>query len=760
MTTEDLPRSADVVVIGGGVIGASTAYHLAATGIGRVVLLERDRLGCGTSWHSAANIAIVDASERAYIDFYNYALETFAFLEEDTGQVTGWRKTGRVQVATNQERVASLRHIVAVAEANGVPAEIIDANEANRRLPILRTDDVLCALWTPSTGRVNVTDLIVAYARAARKRGAIVVEQAPVVNIELEKNSIAAVATPAGRIATPRIVNCAGLWAPKVAEMVGVRLPIHANEHFYFLTKPFEGIRGDMPSFRDADAAIYGREEVGGLLLGCFEKRAKPIAVDSLPAEFSFSLLREDWDQFEPYMHAALHRIPGLQHAEVKMLLNGPESFTPDNRFLLGPVEGVEGFYVLAGMNSAGVNFSPGAGRGLAELITGRPPFCDITPFSPQRFARFQSNADWLRERIAEAPGHLYSVGRVAPDYETGRRLRRSPLHALLEARGMRFSSALGWERPDLGMGDNENEAEALSREWQWIREAVALYDSTAAGRFLTDWVRLCESLDRAGAALPDVEPRQCSVVYIPTAYGGGRARALVKRLDEELVLVTVDAECEAADAALFGISRQGGIDPAALAPSGLAQIVVAGPKTADLLDRLLPEIVGLAAGALASIDLAGAEGVAARLPDSDHWLLTLHAEYAAAAFEHLAAAAAKLGGGPIGRRTMECDRVLRAMPVVGHEILPTIPVEVLEPVTPAAKDQPRLVAAWADLPLLGGEPLWSDGSPVGFVTSAANLPDGRHALIGFLSRAVGELQVASEGRRAAVTPRKAETCA
>jgi glycine/D-amino acid oxidase-like deaminating enzyme/glycine cleavage system aminomethyltransferase T len=753
MATQDMPRTCDAVVIGGGVIGSSVAYHLAAAGLGQVVLLERDRLGCGTSWHSAANIAIVDVSAQAYIDFYTYSRQQFDALEADTGQSVGWRETGRIQIATTEARLDALRHIKGVADANGVAAEIVDARTAGEHLPILRTDDVLGAMWTPTTGRVNATDLIAAYTKAARKRGAVIVEKAPVTGIETDRDGICAVVTPAGRIATRCAVNCAGLWAPKIAALVGLRLPIHANEHFYILTKPFEGIRPDMPALRDADAAIYGREEVGGLLLGCFEKRAKPIAVDALPADFSFGLLPDDWEQFEPYMEAALHRIPKLAEAEVKMLLNGPESFTPDGKFLLGALPDVAGFYVVAGMNSAGVNFSAGAGRGIAEMVTGKTPSCDLSPFDPSRFARFHSNPAWLRERIAESPGHLYTLGRLGGDFETGRRLRRSPLHGLLEGAGMGFASVSGWERPDLGRAAGESDAAAAEREMGFLCDAVALYDATAAGRFLLPWAPVHDALRVAGAGVEDVAPGECRAVLVPTPGGGGRSRVLLVRADSDRTLVTADAEREASDARLFGLAPQPGVDAARLAASGLAQVLVAGPRAVDLLGDLAPEAAGLGPGAAAAVDMGGAEGCAARLADSGHWLLTLHAEFAARAFERLAAAAADLGGGPVGRRTMERDRVLRAIPAVGREIVPTIPLAALGR-QGNVSTAPRLMAAWAAAPLLGGEPLWEGDRPVGFVTSAAAGRDGRAAVIAYLRDAAEAVDVVCRGARNRLAPR------
>ena len=732
----DLPRTADCVVIGGGVIGCSLAFHLAQAGAGNVVLLERGQLGCGTSWHSAANIALVDASVRAYVEFYSYNRHMFAFLEEDTGQAVGWRETGRLQIAANDARWRVLRHIADVAEANGIDAGMIDPAEVARLLPILRTDDLLGALWTPNAGRVNVTDLIAAYARAARKRGATILEGTSVMGIEVEADRVQAVTTTRGRIATARVVNAAGLWAPQVAALVGLRLPIHANEHFYILTKGFEGIRSDMPAFRDADAAIYAREEVNGLLLGCFERRAKPIALESLPRDFSFGLLPEDWDQFEPYMEAALHRIPALQNAEVKMLLNGPEGFTPDGKFLLGRMPGIDGLYVLAGMNSAGVNNAAGSARALAEQVVGAPTWIDVSAFDPARFTRFSSSPEWLAERVAEAPGHLYTLGRVARDFETGRRLRRSPLHELLEARGTRFASVTGWERPVITVRDGETEADAYRREWEALQGSVGLHDDTAAGRVILSLGALAGMLP--GTDFGDLRPWQCRAVLLPGPDGGGRSRIVLAPIDAENVLITVDATHEGRVATLFRGPARAGIDPASLAASGLVQLVLSGPRAS--------EVVKPCCSSDGRLDIAGGEGVAVYLPDAEQWLLTLHAEFAGWAFEHLERRVTELGGCLVGHRALELARVLRGVPAVGSEVIPSIPVDAL---TRKAGDAgPRLVLAWSESRVAAGDPLWAGDRPAGYVTSAASLPQAETAIIGFTDTATDALEVVVDGKR------------
>ncbi|HKY95520.1 MAG TPA: FAD-dependent oxidoreductase, partial [Kiloniellales bacterium] len=531
------PRRAKAVVVGGGVVGSALAYALQQQGWNEIVLIERDRLGCGTTWHSAANIAMLDASSPAYVEFYKRNMDLFRRLQEETGQEVGWRQTGRLQLATNEKRARSLKHIQAVAASHGLAWDWVAPDAVRERLPIMSTQGLVGALWTPTVGRVNPADLVAAYSKAVRAKGGAILEHTPLRAIQRQNGRVVGVETDKGSIESPVVIDSAGLWAPQVAAMVGVALPIHANEHFYVLTRPFEGIYKDMPSFRDADALIYGREEVGGLLLGCFETRAKPLPVESLPADFSFGLLPDDWDQFEPYMTSAIHRIPGLETAEVKILLNGPESFTPDGRFIGGAVPEVPGFYVLAGMNSSGVNNSAGSARALAQLIVHGKSDLDLSPFSPTRFAPFHARKDWLSERISEAPGYLYGYLRPQRDFETGRNLRLGPLHHRLAAAGAQFRSVMGWEHPT-GFGDLEGEIAALER-------GAGLADGSAATRLALDGPGAAALLsERLGGLALAVGA--CGWAIAP-AQRGVESLLLVARLAENRFLLLGEAERETA---------------------------------------------------------------------------------------------------------------------------------------------------------------------------------------------------------------------
>ena len=718
LNMQSLPARADAVVIGGGIVGSAMIQALAQRGMRDVVLLERDRLGSGTTWHSAANIALIDVSAKAYMDFYAHNMAMFARLPEETGQEVGWRNTGRVQIATNEARVRALKHTQAVGQARGFTSEWIGPDEVKRRLPILSVDGVIGGLWTPTVGRVNATDLIAALAKSARSKGAMVVEHAPVRAIHLDDGAVSSVETEKGTIKTRRVINCAGLWAGEIARLVGVSLPIYANEHFYILTKPFPGIFRDMPSFRDSDALIYGREDVGGLLLGCFETRAKPIAVHDLPKDFSFGLLPDDWEQFEPYMIAAINRIPALEQAEIKMLLNGPESFTPDGRFLAGPLPEVPGFYVLTGMNSAGVNNALGSARAMAALVSGDSDPIDLSPFSPTRFAAFHSRPAWLSERISEAPGQLYSVGRIAREFTTGRNLRLSPLHDRLTKAGAQFRQVMGWERPT-DFGD-------IAAEFRAVQSGVGLYDETSASRFAIKG-RRAEDLVAYVFGRLSLDIGECETAVAPSPGGGAVSVMTVARLSEQSYLAIGEADRETADRVLLHPSDSEDATCEAL-HSAMAQLRLQGPKA----DELLTWATGVAppaAGQCGAACIGGAEVVILCEPWGEAFILLTSSEFASYVTARLFAAPAGFGPTWVGERAIEASRITDGIPRLGRELNSGVVVEKsglrssgVGRYRPAADG---LLKGKVRGEIVGGEPLWSEGSSIGFVTSASAAIDG-----------------------------------
>ena len=737
------PRRAQAVVVGGGVVGCALAYALQQQGWREVVLLERDRLGCGTTWHSAANIAMLDASSPAYVDFYARNMDLFRRLQEETGQEVGWRQTGRLQLATNERRARTLKHIQAVAASYGLTWDWVAPDAVRERLPIMSTQGLVGALWTPTVGRVDPAGLLAAYSKSVRANGGTIMEHTPLRAIARQNGRVVGVETDQGSIETAVVIDSAGLWAPQVAAMVGVDLPIHANEHFYVLTKAFEGIYKDMPSFRDADALIYGREEVGGLLLGCFETRAKPLPAESLPADFSFGLLPDDWDQFEPYMTSAIHRIPGLETAEVKILLNGPESFTPDGRFIGGAVPEVPGFYVLAGMNSSGVNNSAGSARALAQLIVHGKSDLDLSPFSPTRFAPFHARKGWLRERISESPGYLYGYVRPNRDFETGRNLRLGPLHHRLLAAGAEFRSVMGWERPT-GFGDLEGEIAALEG-------GAGLADASAATRLeLSGRDAAALLAERLGGLKLAVGACGWAIAPAPR---GVESLLLVARLAEDRFLIVSEAERETADRLLL-TPAPGQVATLRAQHSGLAQLLLAGPQAAAILSALLG-VAAPAAGEVREGAIGGAGVTVVAEPWAGSFLVLTATEFAHHLADRLEAATPRPRW--VGETALDARRIALRLPALGRE-LGALQAAAASGLAQNADGSWRpdpakvLLGSVADQPF-GGEPLWCDGKVLGWLSSvAARRADGRTAFLAVTERPTGAVLLDLEGSKLPAT--------
>src|SRR5690242_7256049 len=447
MATTSLPDRAHVVIVGGGVIGTSVAYHLTKFGFTDVVLLEQGQLSCGTTWHAAGLVGQLRASESA-TRLVQYSTQLYAELEAETGLSAGYKQCGGVTVARSEDRMIQLRRTAANAAAFNMECELLTGEEAHERVPILRVDDLEGAIWLPGDGKANPTDLTSALARGARQQGARVVERTRVLDVLVEDGRVTGVRTDAGDVEAEVVVNCAGQWAKQVGAMAGVNVPLHSAEHFYVVTEHIDGVHPDLPILRDPDGYTYFKEEVGGLVIGGFEPEAKPwVSPDDIPYPFEFGLLDEDWEHFEILMNSALLRIPALEVTGIKKFYNGPESFTPDNQFILGEAPECANFFVGAGFNSVGIATSGGAGRALAEWIVNGAATSDLTGVDIRRFAPFNGNNRWLRDRVAEVLGIHYEIPWPNREMTTARPFRRSPVHHLLQAAGANFGSKMGWER-------------------------------------------------------------------------------------------------------------------------------------------------------------------------------------------------------------------------------------------------------------------------------------------------------------------------
>ncbi|MBR7887647.1 FAD-dependent oxidoreductase [Marinomonas sp. A79] len=487
---DSLPSHASVVVIGGGIMGCSTLYHLAKMGVTDAVLVERNALTSGTTWHSAAQVRALRHS-RNLTQMIQYSVDLYSQLEKETGQSVGWIQKGSLSIATNPGRLAHIQRQEALAHAYGIDATSISAAEAKERWPMMNHEDVLGAVWSPDDGRVSPSDVCAALVKGAKSLGAKIFEQTGVTGILTENGKVVGVETNKGTIMCDAIALCAGLWSREVGAMAGAEVPALACEHFYLLTKPIEGINGNMPTLSDHDNHLYMRDDSGGLLVGCFEPMGKPIAPGVLNETFEFGLLPEDWDHFEPMMMNALHRLPSLETAEVKMLLNGPESFTPDGTFMLGETAETKGLFLGCGMNSVGMASGGGAGMNLAHLIVEGRTAYDLSEADAKRFAPIFNSVEHLMARAPEILGTHYDIAYPGKQLKTARNLRSLPLDKEYRAANAHMGQFYGWERPLYFGKTSEPELkferpdwfENVQQEVMAAHQDAAIFDASPFGK-------------------------------------------------------------------------------------------------------------------------------------------------------------------------------------------------------------------------------------------------------------------------------------
>jgi 4-methylaminobutanoate oxidase (formaldehyde-forming) len=520
------PSAARVVVIGGGIAGCSAAWHLASLGVREVVLLERSSLSSGTTWHSTGNMETY-RPDPVIFEMVRYALELYPKISAASGQDIGWRSVGRVMYTDRDERWESMRSLPELGKARGIDLELLTPAAVQRRLPIICTDQLLGGVWVPSDSRVNPTDAVMAFAAAARARGVAIYQDVPVSELILRDGAVQGVVTPNGVISCDTVVVAAGLWSGDLVNSCGLKLPLHALEHQYLITQPL-GIDRNLPLFLSLDEQLYGREEVGGIMVGSLDDAAIPLSTRQLPQNFSFSLLSERWPQFEPYLATAMRRFPILQSAGIKMLLNGPESFTPDGQMLLGPVPGATGLFAACGFNSNGMALAPAAGRFVAEWIVEGAPSVDVAALDVRRFSTAQSAESYLRERVTEIPGYHCKIHAPDTDYETSRDIHRSPLHAELAMAGARFAAVNAWERP-LWIATSSDWPAAVAAEVEAGDESVLLVDRSSDVKYLLAGPQVDEWLPgNVTTLLPTVRG---AAVLAPLLGKRGQIEALVRTL-------------------------------------------------------------------------------------------------------------------------------------------------------------------------------------------------------------------------------------
>ena len=546
------PDQARVVIVGGGVIGASIAYHLAKLGWTDTVLLERRQLTAGTTWHAAGLITSAGMATETLLWMSRYTRDLCTTLEGETGQATGFRPIGHLHLATTPQRLETLRREAAFVRGFGVINEELSAAEFGRHWPAARTDDVLAAFWVPDEGRANPADLTQAYARGARMRGARIIEGVTVTGITSAGGSVTGVETDRGHVKAEFVVNAAGMWGREVGAMAGVSVPLQAAEHYYLITDTVDWAHPDLPVVEDPERYGYYREEGGGILVGLLEPRAAAWSLDRVPPDVAFASLPPDWDRIGPYLQGALDRFPSLHDAGVRTMFCGPESFTPDVMPQLGEAPELRNFFVAAGLNSLGILLSGGVGSLTAEWIaTGVPPV-DVTGMTVDRTQAHETSRRFRRDRAVEQLGALFGDAAFPTWHRwSARNVRRSVIHDRLAADGARFSASSGWEYPEwfdrsgtnpvLPQGWGRNAAfDAQAEEHRAVREAVGMLDMSIMAKLLVQGRDAETVLNRVCAA--DVSVPIGRVVYTQwlNQAGGIIADLTVTRLAETRFLLVV----------------------------------------------------------------------------------------------------------------------------------------------------------------------------------------------------------------------------
>lgn len=601
----EFPNHTRVLVIGGGVVGCSVAYHLAHLGWSDVVLAERKQLTCGTTWHAAGLIAQLRATMNM-TRLAKYSQELYGGLEAETGIATGFKRNGSLAVALSDERMEEFLRNASMAKTHGVEVNVVTAQDCLDMHPYLNIDGVVGGLHIPLDGQGDPANIAMALARGARQKGAKIFENTKVEAIHTKDGRVTGARTDKGDIEAEIVINCAGMWAHQVGRMAGVNVPLHACEHFYILTEGVDGLPGNLPVLRVPDECAYYKEDAGKILLGAFEPVSKPWGMDGISEDFCFDELPEDFDHFQPVLEKAIERLPLLESAGIHTFFNGPESFTPDDRYLLGPAPEVENFYVAAGFNSVGIQSAGGAGKALAEwIVEGEPPF-DLWDVDIRRMEPFQGNRTYLKNRVTETLGLLYADHFPYRQYETARNVRQTPFHEKMAERGACFGETAGWERPHwfvpaeaLATGTRpayeyswkrQNWFDYAADEHRAVRNAAGLFDLSAFGKFRVEGADAMDVLQRLCGNDVDVAPGKIVYTQWLNSRGGIEADVTVTRLAADSYIVMTGAATVTRD--LSWLQRHIPQDAHCIAldvTSGEGVLGLMGPNARRILEKATP---------------------------------------------------------------------------------------------------------------------------------------------------------------------------
>ena len=755
------PGRAQVVIIGGGIIGNSVAYHLTKLGWNDVVLLERDRLTSGTTWHAAGLVVSGGMTTQTLAWMAKYSRDLYEVLEEETGLSTGFRPVGYLQTASTKERAHKLRREADFMRLMGIDREEISGAEVAALWPQMDASEVITGFYTANEGRADPYNVAMSLAKGARLGGAQILEGVGVLGITQEDDRVTGVVTDGGVIEADYVVNCAGMWARQVGAMAGVSVPLQAIEHAYLITEPIEGVSADLPIFEDPDRFAYYREETGGLMVGLFEPVAAPWSLDRIPDDFSFGEIPSDWDRLAPFLEYAMEILPGLENVGVRKLFTGPESFTPDNGFLMGEAPELANFFVAAGFNSLGILTGAGAGSIVASWIADGVPPIDVTDVDIARMSPFQTNRPYLAERSVELLGRLHSTGSWPHSHPTtARNVKRSVIHERLEKAGAHFGESSGWESASwFAPVDADIEFKFTYARQDWfefhaaehraVRSAVALFDLSSMSKFLVQGPDAEATLNLLSGNNIAVPVGQCVYTQWMNARGGIQADVTVTRLAEDRFLVVAAEMFHRRVEAM--LHRGSAVDARVQVTdftSGYTLLSVQGPGSRDLLSEVTLADLDNAAFpyyTAQQIDLHHGLGLALRMSFVGElgWELYVPTEFALNVYDRIIEVGSEFGLLHAGMETLESTRTEAGRLDYGLDMENSdSPLEAglgfavdfdkpggfvgREALLAQREERPyksRLVQFLLEDPeplLYGEEPILRDGDPVGYLRSGA----------------------------------------
>ena len=614
-----LPGRTQVLIVGGGIIGCSVAYHLTKRGITDVTIIEQGSLTSGTTWHAAGLVSQLKPTH-SLTRLATYSARLFETLEAETGQATGYSACGSISVASDHERWEEILRGASMATTCGVETEIIDLDRAKEMWPLLRTDDLVGALYIPDDGQTSPVDTTLALAKGAKDRGVRIIEGVSVERLLVESGTIVGAETELGTIEAETIVLASGIWTRQLADTIGVNVPLQACEHFYIVTEPIEGMLPGMPIVRDPGGYTYFKEETGKIMAGFFEPGGKVWKLDGIPRDFSFGTLPEDWDHIGPIFERAIHRMPVLEDCGLQLFFNGPEAFTPDGVYYLGETPEVKNCFVSAGFNSVGVQSAGGVGWVLADWIADRHPPMDLSAVDIRRVFPYQADREFLARRIPESLGLLYAMHWPFRQYESARNQRMSPIHQQIDRAGAVFGEVAGWERPNWYALDGQqkkyeysygkqNWFEASGVECAAVRNAVGFFDQTSFVKLRVTGRDALKVLSEVSSNEVDVAAGRAVYTQWCNNRGGIEADLTVTRISENEFLVVTSAASGTRDLAwLQTVCRDYEVTIVEIT-NDFATFGVMGPKSRELLSQLGSAALGNADfpfGTAQQVELAG----------------------------------------------------------------------------------------------------------------------------------------------------------